>query len=133
MNTGSTFEALVRKSADKQAPQGLHLIQTSPRFVGSVGPRGEAIGRIVGQGALDFIGDFRGLFVTFDAKSTQSRSSFALDLIKQHQAVIVKNTHDRGGIAFFLVEFSTLAPARYFALSWPTLKPWWDRMEYGGP
>ena len=133
MSTGSNLEALVRCSADRLEDQGFHLIQTSPRFVGSVGPKGEAFGRIVGQGALDFIGDFRGLFVTFDAKSTESKTAFKLDLIKRHQAVIVRKSFERGAIAFFLVEFSKLEPARYFALTWPVLKPWWGRMDYGGP
>lgn len=134
MSTGSELESLIRQSAKKQAPEGLHLIQTSPRFIGAItGPCGEARGRVVSLGALDFIGDYKGAFVTFDAKSTESKTSFRLSLIKQHQAVIVKKAHERGAIGFFLVEFSKLEPARYYALTWPFLREYWNRQDFGGP
>lgn len=131
--TGAKLEEMIRYSVQKVKSEGLNLIQTGPRFVGSIGDGGQAIGRIVSLGALDFIGDYRGSFVTFDAKSTESKTSFKLDLIKMHQAVIVKRAYERGALGFFLVEFSKLEPCRYYALTWPVLKPYWDRQDFGGP
>lgn len=131
---GSAFETMARKSADKARDEGLWLAHTSPRFVGSVGPAGEASGRLVALGALDFIGDYRGQAVTFDCKSTETRTSFALRLIKPHQALIVRNAHARGAIAFFLLELDAKAkgPA-YFALTWPVLEPYWRAWHYPNP
>lgn len=133
MNTGKALEALVRHSADRQAKLGINLKQTSPRFVGGIGPDGQAQGRVVGKGTLDFVGDLLGRSVQFDAKSTKARSSFKLSLIKRHQATIVRNAHERGAIAFFLIEFSTLEGGpRYYALTWPVLQPFWDKADFGG-
>lgn len=129
MSTGSKLETLVRKSADAQRPQGLNLAHTSPRFVGRIGPKGEAQGRVVGKGTLDFIGDYRGRMVTLDAKSTKTKG-FPLRLMKRHQTVIVKNAHQRGAVAFFLVEFSDTPD--YYALTWPVLAPWWARFDLLG-
>lgn len=127
---GSALEALIRRSAKRQEGQGLHLTQVGARFIPgrALGPRGETTGRVIGVGGLDFAGDLLGRAVTFDAKSTESRTRFDLRLIKPHQAVIVKHAHARGAVAFFLVELGARSPApTYYALAWPLLRPWWDR------
>lgn len=127
---GSALEALIRRSAKRQEGLGLHLTQTGARFIPgrALGPRGETSGRVVGAGGLDFAGDLQGRAVTFDAKSTENRARFDLRLIKPHQAVIVKNAHARGAVAFFLVELGARSPApAYYALAWPVLRPWWER------
>lgn len=127
MARGSALEALVRKSAKALEREGLRLAQTSPRSVvmkrhGS----GLAEVRQMPTGDLDFVGDLRGRLVSFDAKSTQQKTRFPLSNIKRHQQVIVRKAHERGALAFFLVEFSTLAGGpRYFALTWPVLRRFW--------
>lgn len=132
-NTGKALEDLVKNSAKALEPEGLRLKQTGARFVGKVAARGKARGRIVASGDLDFVGDFWGRGVSFDAKSTSVNTSFALRLLKKHQVVIVKHAHARGALAFFLVEFSELdGGPRYFALTYPVLKSWWDRFEHDG-
>lgn len=124
---GSALEALVRGSAEKFEDQGLCLHQTSPRFVGRIGQDGQAVGRVTGKGALDFFGDYLGRFVTLDCKANAIKTSFPLKNIENHQAKIVKGAHERGAVAFFLVEFTKLdSGPRYFALTWPTLAPWWN-------
>lgn len=128
---GSALETLARKSVERQADQGLHLIQTGPRFVGRVGSKGEASGRLVALGALDFIGDYRGRFVTFDAKSCANATSFPLADLRRHQVVIVKRTVARGGLAFFLLEFTAGSPS-YWALTWDVLRPYWNEADAGG-
>lgn len=131
---GSALEAIVRRSADKAKDAGLWLVQTGPRFAGKVtGPAGEAQGRLVAAGALDFIGDLHGRAVTFDAKSCAIKTAFPLKDIRPHQAVIVKRAHRRGAVSFFLVEFSALAGGpRYFALTWPVLEPYWRPFYHSG-
>jgi recombination protein U len=128
--TGSNFEALVRRSAKAQAEAGLQLPQRSPRTVGRVDAGGRITGRVVGVDSLDFDGDYLGRRVTFDCKSTQNKSSFPLGMVAIHQAVIVRKAHERGALAFFLVEFSS--SGQVYALTWPMLRPWWDNRDYGG-
>ena len=142
-STGAALEALVRKRAEAYREEGLYLEQGSPRFAGHVDKQGRARGRLVGKGGLDFNGDFWGRRVTFDCKSTKGKS-FPVDpkrTVKPHQARRLREAHERGAIAFLLVEFSQLLDAegkpapRYFALTWPVLAPYWeqaDRARYLG-
>ena len=132
-STGDTLEALVRRSATLFAAEGLRLKQTGATFRGKIGPRGQAKGRIVSKGDLDFVGDYRGRSVSFDAKSTTNATSFPLKNLKRHQVTICKNAHARGAMAFFLVEFSLLEVPAYFALTWPELKSFWQRYDAIAP
>lgn len=130
--TGDTLEALVRKSAALLEREGLRLKQTGAIFKGKVGPGGQARGRIIAKGDLDFVGDYRGRAVSFDAKSTKRATSFQLALLKKHQVTICKNAHQRGAIAFFLIEFSALPTgSRYFALTWDVLADYWQAHTFG--
>lgn len=124
---GSSLEALVAHSAKGLDAWGLCLRQTSPRFVGRVLPGGQAVGRLMGHGGLDFAGDWWGRAVTFDAKSSKLKTRLPFDNLKEHQVEIVRGAHERGGIAFFLVELAALERPRYLALTWSVLRPWWDR------
>jgi recombination protein U len=135
--TGAALEALIRKRLKEYKDEGLALEQNSPRFAGTVGPRGQAKGRLVSKGGLDFSGHFWGRAVTFDAKSTGGKS-FPLNErnVKPHQVRRLREAHEMGAIAFFLVEFSELPEGpRYFVLDWPVLAPYWeaiDRARYVG-
>lgn len=134
MTTGHKLEALIRSSASKQSEAGLWLLQTGPRFIGTVGAKGAATGRVTGRGGLDFIGFYGPRFVTFDAKSCASKTAFPLANIEHHQAAIVRKAHEAGALAFFLVELAQAGPA-YYAMTWPTLKPFWEakrRADYIG-
>lgn len=136
-STGAALEALIRRRLPDYKAEGLALEQNSPRFAGKVGPRGQAKGRLVSKGGLDFSGHLWGRAVTFDCKSTMGKS-FPLNErnVKPHQARRLREAHEMGAIAFFLVEFSELADGpRYFALTWPVLAPYWeaiDRARYVG-
>jgi penicillin-binding protein-related factor A (putative recombinase) len=137
-STGAALEALVRKREKAYREEGLDLEQNSPRFAGKVDGQGRARGRLVAKGGLDFSGDYYGRRVTFDAKSTKGKS-FPVDpkrTVKPHQARRLREAHERGAIAFLLVEFSELPDGpRYFALTWPVLAPYWeqaDRARYLG-
>lgn len=138
MSTKSTGAALeARKRLPAYKAEGLALEQNSPRFAGKVGPRGQAWGRLVSKGGLDFSGWYWGRAVTFDCKSTGGKS-FPLNErnVKPHQARRLKEAHEMGAIAFFLVEFTdATGEPLYFALTWPVLAPYWeafDRARYVG-
>lgn len=56
----------------------------------------------------DFNGVYKGNYIDFEAKSTNSTSSFPLANLKEHQLKHLKNVLMNKGIAFVLIEFSKL-------------------------
>lgn len=57
---------------------------------------------------LDYNGIYRGNYIEFDAKETQSKTSFPLSNIHKHQIEHIKKVLYFGGIAFIIVRFSLL-------------------------
>ena len=56
----------------------------------------------------DYNGLYNGKYIDFEAKETQSKTSFALTNIHPHQIDHLKNIYMHGGIAFIIVRFTTL-------------------------
>ena len=56
----------------------------------------------------DYNGLYKGRYIDFEAKETQSKTSFALTNIHPHQIEHLKNMNNHGGIAFLIVRFTTL-------------------------
>lgn len=130
--TGDAFQDLIRDNLERWATQGLGLTETCPRFVGQIGAGGKAIGRIVAKGDVDYVGDFHGQGVKFDAKSTTSLTAFDLSLIKNHQALLLQGAHGRGCLAFVLAEFSHAKPKPlYFMIPWVMLATYYDALATG--
>ena len=57
---------------------------------------------------LDYTGIYCGKYIEFDAKETQSKTSFPLSNIHKHQMEHMKKVIYYGGITFLIVRFSTL-------------------------
>ncbi len=57
---------------------------------------------------LDYTGVYQGRYLEFDAKETQSKTSFPLSNIHKHQMEHLKKVIFYGGIAFLIVRFSSL-------------------------
>lgn len=68
-----------------------------------------AKGMVVQQSTVDYTGVLKGgKFIAFDAKETQSKTSFPLSNIHDHQLKYLEMVEDLGGIAFFLIHFKKL-------------------------
>jgi recombination protein U len=133
MGSGRDLEKLIVASVKAQ---GLAIDQTSPRSVatGKRDSSGRMITVTIECGQLDFVGNVRGRYVTFDAKSCKVQSSFPLRDIRKHQAVICRNRHLEGACAFFLIELTQPAPSVCYAMPWPVLEPFWrEYMAFGQP
>lgn len=61
------------------------------------------------QSTTDYNGVYRKVYLDFEAKSTQLKTSFPLNNIYEHQITHLQNVIKHGGIAFFIIEFSTLS------------------------
>lgn len=127
--TGAELQTLIRASV--KDVEGLYIEETSPRsIVLKAYGMGKFVVRFGGKGTLDFVGDFRGRALYFDAKSTKVKTRFNLENIEGHQAKIIRKAHGRGCLAFLLVEFSTLEGGpRYFAMTWDVLGPAWEAYQ----
>lgn len=59
------------------------------------------------QSTTDYNGVYKGRYIDFEAKSTQSKTSFPLSNITPHQIDHLERVIRHGGIAFFIIEFAT--------------------------
>lgn len=57
---------------------------------------------------LDYNGIYKGKYIEFDAKETQSKTSFALSNIHKHQLEHMTNVLYHKGITFLIIRFNTL-------------------------
>ena len=59
------------------------------------------------QSTTDYNGVYKGHYIDFEAKQTQSKTSFPLANIPQQQIDHLKRVLEQNGIAFFIIEFVT--------------------------
>ena len=57
---------------------------------------------------LDYNGLYKGKYIEFDAKETQSKTSFAISNIHKHQLEHIKKVYDLNGIVFLIIRFVLL-------------------------
>ena len=57
---------------------------------------------------LDYVGIYKGKYLEFDAKETESKTSFPLSNIHKHQLEHIKKVIEFGGIAYLIIRFTTL-------------------------
>ena len=73
----------------------------------------------------DFNGVYKGKYIDFDAKETNSTTSMPLKNVHEHQIDHLRNVYKQGGIAFLIVHFKKynqyfLLPADVLFASWDT-------------
>jgi recombination protein U len=73
----------------------------------------------------DFNGLYKGRYIDFDAKETNSKTSIPLKNIHEHQIEHLKNVEKHGGIAFLIVHFK--AYNEYYLLPANILFSYWDQ------
>ena len=68
------------------------------------------LGAVMKQSTVDYTGILApmGRGVAFDAKETKSKTSFPLANVKQHQLIFLEYWQAMGGLAFFLIHFTSL-------------------------
>ncbi|MCR2820206.1 Holliday junction resolvase RecU [Lederbergia panacisoli] len=78
----------------------------------------------------DYNGVYKGKYIDFEAKETQSNTSFPLRNFHEHQINHMKNVVSHNGIAFVILRF--VNADEVFLLESKDLFSFWDRMESGG-
>lgn len=78
----------------------------------------------------DYNGVWNGHYVDFEAKETESATSFPLKNIHAHQIEHMKQVVKQNGIAFFIVKFATLN--KHFVTPFSVFDHAWQTMLDGG-
>ena len=78
----------------------------------------------------DYNGVWNGFYIDFEAKETDSKTSFPLKNIHPHQMTHMESVEKQRGIAFFIIRFSKLR--RNFVMPYQIIEQYWALMQTGG-
>ena len=78
---------------------------------------------------MDYIGAVQGIPVCFDAKECAAKT-FPLQNVHLHQMMFMKDFEQQGGIAFFILHFTSEDEIYY--IPFRRMYQFWKRMENGG-
>lgn len=130
---GSTLEDLINRTNEKYLESGLALIQKIPTPITPIKIDKESrhitLAYFDQKSTVDYIGAVQGIPVCFDAKECQS-DTFALQNIHEHQVKFMQDFEKQGGIAFFLIYYTSKDLFYYLPLE--MLLFFWERATKGG-
>ena len=130
---GSTLEDLINFTNDAYREKKLALIQKIPTPITPIeidkATRHITLAYFEQKSTVDYIGAVQGIPVCFDAKEC-AVDTFPLQNIHEHQMLFMKEFEEQGGIAFFLVYFSTRD--EFYYVPFRDVQSFWERMNDGG-
>lgn len=136
-NRGKTLEDELNETNEYYLSRGLAVIHKKPVPIQIVKVNYPARSAAVITEAYfrtpsttDYNGVCNGRYIDFEAKETKSSTSFPLQNIHEHQMEHMKDVVDQGGVAFFIIKFTTLT--RYFIIPYLDFQNYWIRMNEGG-
>lgn len=75
----------------------------------------------------DYNGIYNGRYIDFEAKETQSKTSFPLQNIHEHQVAHMKSCYEQNGIVFLLIRFKVLDEV--YMLPYRSFEKFWQRHQ----
>lgn len=130
---GSTLEDLINRTNEKYAECGLALIQKIPTPITPIKMDKEhrqiTLAYFEQKSTVDYIGVVQGIPVCFDAKEC-AVDTFSLQNIHEHQVKFMEQFEKQGGIAFFLIYYTSRE--LFYYLPYEMLRYFWDRAKEGG-
>jgi len=127
------LEDLINRTNEKYLESGLALIQKIPTPITPIKidkqSRHITLAYFDQKSTVDYIGVVQGLPVCFDAKECQT-DTFALQNIHEHQVKFMQDFEKQGGIAFFLIYYTSKDLFYYLPLE--MLLFFWNRSREGG-
>lgn len=107
---GSTLEELINRTNEKYAESNLALIQKIPTPITPIKIDKEhrhiTLAYFDQKSTVDYIGAVQGIPVCFDAKEC-AVDTFSLQNIHAHQVKFMEQFEQQGGIAFFLIYYTS--------------------------
>lgn len=115
-NRGMTLEKEINDSNEYYLTHQIALIYKKPTPINIVKCAKNKITEAYfeNKSTTDYNGLYKGKYLDFEAKCTNSKTSFPLKNIKDNQLLHAKRVIYHNGISFFIIEFSLLN--RYFIL-----------------
>lgn len=130
---GSTLEDLINRTNEKYLENGLALIQKIPTPITPIKIDKEhrhiTLAYFEQKSTVDYIGVVQGIPVCFDAKEC-AVDTFTLQNIHEHQISFMENFEKQGGVAFFLIYYTS--KELFYYLPYEMLRFFWDRAKEGG-
>lgn len=130
---GSALEEMINRTNEKYSDEGLALIQKIPTPITPIeidqSTRHITLAYFDQKSTVDYIGAVQGIPVCFDAKEC-SGETFALQNIHEHQYNFMEKFEAQGGVAFFLIYYTSLD--EFYYLPFEYLKLFWTRAKEGG-
>ncbi len=107
-NRGMDLENLINEACKYYLEHDLAIIYKKPTPIGVVDvdyKNGAVISKAYFKepSTLDYNGIYKGVYIEFDAKECQAKTSFPLHNIHSHQISHIKNIIRHGGIAFLII------------------------------
>lgn len=130
-NRGKFFENMILASNNGYLARGMGFIEKAEPTIQITRESGNRVeGFKKGKGFVDFFGCAHGRAIAFEAKKTNSRTSFPLKNIEEHQMITLRVWQQQGGISFFLISFEKLGEV-YF-VKYDQVEEFWEAAEKGG-
>ena len=130
---GSTLEDMINRSNEIYREKNLALIQKIPTPITpiTIDKESRHITRAYfdQKSTVDYIGAVQGIPVCFDAKECAAKT-FPLQNVHLHQMMFMKDFEQQGGIAFFILHFTSEDEIYY--IPFRRMYQFWKRMENGG-
>lgn len=130
---GSTLEEYINRTNEKYLENGLALIQKIPTPITPITidkqTRHITLAYFDQKSTVDYIGAVQGIPVCFDAKECHT-DTFPLQNVHEHQVVFMENFEKQGGVAFFLIFYSSRD--EFYYLRFAKMLEFWNRMKEGG-
>lgn len=130
---GSLLEDVVNKTNEVYEDNNLALIQKIPTPITPINidhsTKQITLAYFDKKSTVDYIGTAQGIPICFDAKECAA-DTFALANIHEHQVEFMKKFEAQGGVAFFLIYYSSKETYYYMRIS--ELLVYWNRCLEGG-
>ncbi len=113
-NRGMDLEAIINDTNEYLLEKDIALIYKKPTPIGVVKVNYENNKQIIekayfaSQSTLDYNGLYRGKYIEFDAKNTESKTSFPLNNVHLHQIKHIRNVIKHNGIVFLIIRINNL-------------------------
>ena len=113
-NRGMDLENIINDTNEYLLSKDIALIYKKPTPIGVVKVNYENNKQVIDkayfatQSTLDYNGLYKGKYIEFDAKNTESRTSFPLSNVHPHQIKHIRNVIRHGGIVFLIIRINGL-------------------------
>lgn len=113
-NRGMELENIINDTNEYLLAEDIALIYKKPTPIGIVKVNYENNKQVISKAyfaspsTLDYNGIYKGKYIEFDAKNTESKTSFPLSNVHEHQVNHIRNVIKHNGIAFLIIRINNL-------------------------